>query len=362
MEKMINHHFFPVFQNASPVFYLTICFFHISIFEKKRGVLMNNISNNVVKFRGKNVDVYDTLKRMNIDQNCYDGFLWCGLSPQEAFDLTVKNYWNGEFFEEQNLIGLNQDFDLKQLREQYSSLKEFCICHKLQYRLLSQILRKNPHYTIPAALEEYLYHSNDPRAKNRSNHVFYGISLSAICLEYQLDIDFCSKRLMMGLSLEQVLDEAILQSPMIPKKISEKLWCLTSIIQVTPFKNLEHFAESLECDEEMKECIYFYHQQYHRIHSALNVYRIIDYLENGWENDPKYGKEFQALHQNSKNSIEFYKGYDALKKRVRKEILAAQHLTEKKIAKYKAIYYKNYLSATAHEDEQVWIYNRKKMI
>ena len=144
------------------------------------------VKNAEVTYAGKKEDVYKLLHQFGINSNYYSSCVRKGMSPQEAFEKCLRSQCGFQVLEKIP----NEELRKRGLPENFSSLFQFCSYARLDYKDFLKLWVKFPLYTLRKLYQEYL--KLGPIVSSKED-VYYGVSLRAMCLFFQLPYFTCSK-------------------------------------------------------------------------------------------------------------------------------------------------------------------------
>lgn len=238
----------------------------------------------------------------------------------------------------------------------YRTLKQFCVMNFIDYDKFVSLLNAHPEESFSKVYQRYVYSS--PTIK-RLNYTFYGISLKAFCLKFQLDYKYCVMMLKKrpDISLEELAELALLNSYIFPYDCSKKLFLFRDTIKsFKTFRSLEAWYDSIFDDVNLKKCILIYRKRLFEISSAIRVYQKVSFYENGWEE--LYSREIQSFHQSHPDNFLTY--YSELQDSARKLYLDSISMSPENLIKCYEDYYSDYIKCQDNEGVY-WGYLRKKI-
>ncbi len=310
-----------------------------------RGKKRPDRSQEVITFDCQSVNAREKIEELNGKWWEYNRRRNQGEEPQQAFHFATtprsrKNH-------------------VKVASTTYSTMKQYCVAHHLDYDALTGISTRHPEMSMEELVKFYYQHL--PRVSKNQHYLFYNISLKAICLKFQLDYDVCSRFLERGVSLADTLDIAIIQNPTFPEHMRMILGKYYDELRQTPMEELEQMKEKYGWSRIVYQYAQFYKKRSISIAEALRIYQICYLFEDGWEES--YQDELQSIYNRyfDVDLDKFYSAYNDLKRRALAHLREVMQISRDDLRKYYAQFYEDFVFVT-NRSESFWGYDRHSYI
>lgn len=302
-----------------------------------------------VIYNGTEVPVCDVLRGFDIDPDRYTYRIRKGMTSQEAFDDCLKLKRRKPY--KTVSVGNVEELRMRGIPKRFVSLFQFCLWAKIDYNSFVSLWRKYPSDT---AQEIYYKYLKLGPVVGSNDHIYYGVSLKAMCIEFQISNSYCNTLLLQNpnMNLLQVFHDAIVHN--FPEEIQSLL------LKIGDVKNIEEVE--LKCIQyrignNVKRFLISYVQKMQLIEESLSVYQMVYFFEEGWTF--LYEETIQSLKNQAKSIDDFYVQYRLLKQNVFQKQMKQWKMDSLSIQNFYHQYYSDYLKANTEALGVRWGYNRK---
>ncbi len=289
-----------------------------------------------VQYHGVTVNAYEVLYVLGIDFQIFQEISQKKPSCQEAFDLLISFHNSDPELLKSKLPA--KDVILKY----YLSINEFCIKHKIKNNAFSRLLNRNQSLSFGSILSKYLL--CDEEYNYTFKNVYCGVSMEAICVEFQINYKEFSKFFDRSKPFEEQILFFYIMHLNIPKEVKADIAANISMLFEYQEKIVSLFFPKENIYSDVLHCCY-------ELLDALNAYYIADYFKNGWLES--YYRYMATLKKTSLNKTRL-----PLEKEAYRQFLFLKYnYSEEELKMLEAEFYSDYTLV-----QDVWIYKRVKII
>ena len=307
------------------------------------------MTRDTVIYQGVEEDVYELLHRLGISTDRYSYRIRKGMLPQAAFNscLNIKKRSNSGTMQKID----TDDLKARGIPEQFQTLLQFCLWARIDYNSFAHLWRRFPTYCLTELYHEYL--KIGPIVSS-NNCIYYGISLKAMCIEFQISYRACNEILDQNhnKSLFEVFQFALIQTyPLVIQKFLKRIGWIDNLEQ------LDNIAACYLLGENAKRYLLSYYQRSHKIFDALCAYQMVYFFEEGWLS--LYEEDVKKLRLCSKSEQEYTMKLRDFKKNIFQDQMNFWNINSTSIQEFYQKYYHSYLKDHAKNIGVCWGYNRK---
>ncbi len=339
-----------------------------------------------VIYEGKEYLLANLFFELPLSHHVYYGCLSRGMSYQEAFEACLHfEPSSKEVLEEAkkngvSALSIKQNLHLtdgclesavlqslknqqiyrnrKEMSKQFQipgdvSLDVYCREHLLNYREMLELLQSGK--SLGEA--ERIYQNKEDRNLARYHYVFWGVSLKAICIKFQLNYDRCVKQLRSGKSFEEAIDISLMNSVGLSIQEVNFLKSIWSVLLNATYDDLEMLRDLYSISDSLFEKIQEIKQRKTWMDHEFYFYSLRFLFESRMESI--YQNLLLSISQDIQNKEVCQKYYQQCRAQLIEEFFAQYHLSEEDLSYMFGEMFQDFEHVQT-KTKDVWVYKKSR--